>query len=369
MKRILLLADCNSPHLQKWATGISQGGFEVGVFSLCKSTSLWYKELKDFTLFDEHGFNNEMFHRSSFKKLAFLKVLPSLNRVIKNFKPHIVHAHYASSYGLLGALNGFRPYFISVWGSDVYDFPEEGFLQKRIIKFNLGKADRIFSTSNVMALHTQKFTSKKIVTIPFGINTQKFCKVKVAPLFDMGAAVIGMVKTMQPKYGVEYLISAFLLVKSKFPHLQIKLLLVGDGTQKKYLETLCVESGIANDVVFTGNVPYSKVVQYHNLLDIAVYPSILDSESFGVAVLESSACQKPVIVSDVAGFKEVVINGYSGIVVPRKNIESLANAIEQLLLDTELRKKMGEQGRAHVINKYEWSNCLKMMTDIYNETN
>ncbi len=365
MKKILLLADVNSPHIQKWAGSLS-AYYHIGVFSIGKSYTTWHQELPNFELFDEHGFKTDIFYKKTFEKISMLRLIPSLRKVIRKFKPDIVHAHYATSYGFLGLFAGFHPFWISVWGADVYDFPEEGFLQKRILIANLKNADRIFSTSKSMAVQTKKFTRKDVECVPFGINTSVFKPVEVKKIVDGNPLVIGMVKTMQEKYGVEYLIRAFKMVQEKMPGTQMKLLLVGGGPQREYLEQLTVDLGLKQDVLFTGEIPFSKVVEYHNQLDIAVYPSTLDSESFGVSILESGACGKPVVVSDVAGLKEVVVENKTGIIVPRKNAGAVADAILKLIGDEHLRKSLGENARAHVQREYEWNDCLKLMMEKYN---
>ncbi len=365
MKRILLLADINSPHIQKWAGSLSEH-FHIGVFSIGKSYTHWHEGLANFELFDEHGFKTDIFYKKTFEKIAMLRLIPSLRKTIRKFKPDIVHAHYATSYGFLGFFSGFHPFWISVWGADVYDFPAEGIVQKRILISNLKNADRIFSTSNAMAAQTRKFTKKIVDTVPFGINTNVFKPLQAKKPEDGSPLIIGMVKTMQEKYGVEYLIRAFKIVREKMPDRALKLLLVGGGPQRDYLENLTQQLDLSGDVTFTGEIPFSKIVEYHNKLDIAVYPSTLDSESFGVSILESGACEKPVIVSDVAGLKEVVVMDVTGIIVPRKNADAVADAILKLIEDENLRHTLGKNGRAHVQKEYEWSYCLQLMIEKYN---
>ncbi|MDQ9894055.1 glycosyltransferase, partial [Acinetobacter baumannii] len=86
-------------------------------------------------------------NKSAIKKIEYLKVIKEIKKIIYDIKPDILHAHYASSYGLIGSLVNYKPYIISAWGTDTYEFPNNGFIQKYIIKYNLKKADYIFSTS------------------------------------------------------------------------------------------------------------------------------------------------------------------------------------------------------------------------------
>ena len=98
---------------------------------------------------------------------------------------------------------------MSVWGSDVYDFPKVSFLHRCILKYTLKKADKILSTSHVMALETHQYTPKEIEITPFGVNTDLFKKI---PVHRDDTYIIGNVKTLLPKYGIDVLIKAFQLV-------------------------------------------------------------------------------------------------------------------------------------------------------------
>lgn len=360
MKKLLLLSDINSPHTQKWATALVDNGFKIAVFSLSKATTVWFKDLINFELFDEHGFEKSSFYKSTFQKIAFVKVMPSLKKAIKTFQPDIVHAHYASSYGLIGALCKFHPFLISVWGSDVFDFPKQNFINKKVLEFNLRKADLILSTSIAMQVETNLYTDKQIQLIPFGIDTSVFKPIENAAHENI---VIGTIKRLEEIYGISYLIKAFSVLNKKYDNLH--LLLVGDGKQTDEYKRMVSDLGMSGKVTFTGLIPHNEVVAYHNKLDVYVAVSL--RESFGVAVLEASACAKPVVVSNVGGLPEVVIPNKTGFIVPCADVNATASAIEILIKDKALRKEIGVNGREFVISKYEWKDNLNQLITIYNQ--
>ena len=365
--KLLLLADSNSTHTIKWVSSLRKNNYDIRIFSLYKPDYNLYKDAADISIssldLDENlKFGND----NKISKIIYLKALQKIKNLINNFKPDILHAHYASSYGLLGALSGFHPYVLSIWGADIYDFPNISFLHQGIIKYNLLKADRILSTSEIMKQEIKKYTKKNIEVTPFGIDTESFYPRKVKSLFNDTDIVIGTIKSLEKKYGIEYLIRAFDLVKRNNKNYSLKLLIVGKGTLEQQLKDLVRELDLANDTIFTGFINQDKVEKYHNMLDISVTFSTDNSESFGVAVLEASACGKPVVVANVGGLPEVVENGITGFVVEPKNIIVLADVLNKLILHPELRIEMGIKGRERVIKKYNWNDSSKQMISIYN---
>jgi len=202
--------------------------------------------------------------------------------------------------------------------------------------------------------------------VPFGINTETFKPRKTESHFNENGLVIGTIKSIEKKYGTEYLVRAFKKVKENHPDIPLKLLIVGRGSLTDYIKLLIKDLGIESEVKITGLVSYSKVPDYHRMLDIYIAVSTEDSESFGVAILEASACETPVIVSNVGGLPEVVDNNVTGFVIPHSNVELLVEKIE-LLFDEDLRKKLGKAGRIRVLKHFKLEDKLNQMVDNYNE--
>ena len=118
---------------------------------------------------------------------------------------------------------------------------------------------------------------------------------------------------------------------------------------------------------FVGNVPHDSIPRELNRLDIYVAMSRLDSESFGVAIVEASACGLPVVVSNVGGLPEVVEDGKTGVVMPKENPQALAQVLARLALDPEQRALLGHNGQLHVRQQYEWNNNVSRMLQVYEE--
>lgn len=366
--KIFILSDGSSIHTRKWVNSLIERGLTIHLFSLRNFDRSDYPENNfSFTAFDVQKRNSFL---GGLGKINYLKVLPALKQEIRKFAPDIVHAHFASSYGLLGALSGFHPFIVSVWGSDIFDFPQRSFLYREIIKFNLKKADKILSTSKIMAIETRKFTNKEVEITPFGIDLKKFYKksaVETKNTFEINEKdiVIGTIKLLELKYGVNFLIHAFAEIAHKYPEKPLKLFIVGDGSEMASLKDLSLSLRIAEKVVFSGMIAHNLVPDYLNLFDVFAALSI--EESFGVAIVEAQACEIPVVVSDAGGLPEVVEDGITGFVVKRKNAIEAAKALEKLVLNEELRIKMGTEGRKRVEKLYNWDNNVEQMIEIYEQ--
>ena len=313
MMKAMILADPSSAHTIKWVSALSKKGVDIFLYGLTEYKPQNYFSLKNLKIYSEE-LDSSIFAKKdgSLFKAIYLKQLKNLKVFINEYQPDIIHSHYASSYGLLGAWTGFHPYVISVWGSDVFNFPHQSFVHNALFRYILGKADNILSTSVVMAEETKKYTHQEVKVTPFGIDLKEFCPRQVESPFAPDDIVIGTVKSLEKKYGVEYLIKAFKILKEKYPGLPLKLLIVGGGSQMEYLKDLTNELDLSGDTIFTGHINYSDVPRFQNILDISVSLSTEQSESFSVATLEACACEKPVVVSNVGGLPEIVEDNVTG---------------------------------------------------------
>lgn len=353
--KVLLLSPASNIHTQRWANGLAARGLQVGVAS-------WHEPLE--------GYSPEVVHFDlpwKGGKGYFLNG-PALRRNLATFSPDLVNAHYASGYGTLARWIRTRPVLLSVWGSDVYDFPEASPVHRWWLKGNIAHAHGLASTSQAMATHTQRWCKgrRDIAVTPFGIDIQRFAV--PASREEREEIRIGTIKTLLPKYGIDLLIRAFALLKARLePSLgsRLRLEIVGGGSSRPELESLAASLGVSDVTEFVGKIPHGEVAGRLAGFDVYAALSRLDSESFGVAVLEASACGVPVVVSDVGGLPEVVVDGATGLVVPREDPEAASRALEKLVLSPGGRREMGLRGREHVVGNYSWEKSLDIMLETY----
>lgn len=364
--KILLLGDLNSIHLIKWVLALQTKAKEIAVFSLATIEHTHFDNIENITI-KSVSLNNSIFRtgEGSIKKLSYLNALPQLKTFIQTFNPDILHAHYASSYGLLGALTKFNPFVISVWGSDIFDFPNKNFIFKQIVKYTLEQADLILSTSKVMAVETKKHTDKDVIVTPFGVDMDVFKK--TTPVETNQEVInIGTVKALEPKYGIDTLIEAFAIADNRV-QANLTLQIVGSGGLLEELMLLCTQLNIENKVHFLGKLDNSQIPGKLNEFQIYVALSKWDSESFGVAIVEAQSCEVPVIVSDKGGLPEVVSQDETGLIVPANDSESAAKAMIKLIENPALRSQMGKSGRLRVKKHFDWDKNVAHMHQIYKD--
>lgn len=362
--KILILGDAKASHLINWVNSLSREANQIYLFSFTEAVRDEYDE--NVVIFGgglkKEDTNSNRFNMS---KLSYLKQINYIQKLIRKCKPDIVHAHYATSYGFILSFLKHPKKILSVWGSDVYNFPKKSLLHRIIFKRNLRRADVILSTSKAMKEEISLYTSKDIIVTPFGIRLDYFkptCK-------DSGESsrsiVIGTIKAVDPVYGTEYLIDAFLILKEKFPNLPLKLLIVGGVNDEQYYQTLLNKVNKSNwkkDITFTGKVEYSKIVEYYNSLDVFI--TLSNEESFGVSVIEAQACGIPVVVTNVGGLPEVVLDNKTGFIVPPKDYISAAKAIEKLIFANK-KDVISIRCRRFVEEVYDWNDSVKLMKEIY----
>ena len=350
--KIVFLAPLSSIHTIRWANIFAEHGHEVHVISM---HNLSVDQLSP----------DVNVHMLPFKApLGYYLNVWAIKSIFKRIKPDVLNAHYASGYGTLARLSGYHPLVLSVWGSDVYDFPYESRIKMSIIKKNLDTADIICSTSEVMKKQTESLlvSPKKILVTPFGIDTTKFTPKRN---FSEEVHVIGTVKTLAPKYGIDTLIKAFAIVENKQSDKDLRLVIAGDGPQRTELVNLASNLGIADKCKFLGKIPHNKVPEVLHSFDI--YVALSESESFGVAILEASACGLPVVVSDAGGLPEVVENGKTGMVVPKHDSETASEVLLSLIHSSELRKKLGAYGIERINNYYTWESSYQKLAKVLHE--
>ena len=198
--------------------------------------------------------------------------------------------------------------------------------------------------------------------IPNGIDYKHF-SANVAPLpqYQDGKLNILFVGRLEKRKGLRYLLEAYSKLKWEMPN--TRLIVVGPGNPDKESYRILSSHGL-RDVEFAGRVSYDELPRYYATADIFCSPAT-GGESFGIVLLEAMSAGKPVVASDIEGFRGVMTDGEQGLLVTKKDTGGLANALGRLARDPELRSKLGGQG-SRSAEDYRWEVVASRVEEYYN---
>lgn len=298
------------------------------------------------------------------RKAGIDLLLPfKLAKVMKRLSPDIVHMHNSTPllYGTIAArLTGIDNIIVTQHGSITKESKKARFVINRVSKW----VARTVPVSEDIEEHlkkTYKISSKNLKTIKNGIDLDLFRKdstkrQEIRSKLDIrDEFVIGHVARLSPEKNQETLIRAFAQVAKEMPN--VKLMIIGDGPLRDSLWSIVNSLWLKDKVIFTG--AQKDIPTYLNAFDLFVLSSVREGTS--LTLLEAMATELPVVATDVGGNSKVIVNSETGLLVPAKSLDKLAEAIITLAKNRQLCEKMGKAGRVRV--EHEFS--LTKMTESY----
>lgn len=276
----------------------------------------------------------------------------------------ITHIHaYGSTYPATRALVAASLLRVPFSISTFVDFDRES--DFRMLHEKIKEATFVVATTDYCASRLVSMTSEafrhKIHTIFLGIDPEYGfsgvrCGAQTAP-------VIVAVGRLVEKKGFDYLLKSLALLRGR--GLSPQCVLIGDGPEKGKLQAMAKDCDLYDCVTFAGVLPNDRVLQYLGPENILVAPSVYagDGERDGIptVLLEALICEMAVVSSRISGIPELIEDQWNGILVPPRDEMALADAIQRLLENPELRKAYGLKGREKVrrqFNAYESSRKL-----------
>jgi glycosyltransferase involved in cell wall biosynthesis len=280
-----------------------------------------------------------------------------------NIKILHTHGYFASSFARLSAILAQVPIRLTTITSVYYENKLKHFLIEKLLSFF---TDRIVCVSSIVKdfiKEKESIAEKKLFLLYNGINIKKpkyldeLCyRWHIYP----GDKVIGTVARLEPAKGIEFLIKAAREILKQF--YKVKFLIVGDGSQRDFLERLTKELNLDEKVIFTGYMPEPQDVI--DLMDVFVMPSTF-REGCSLAISEAMAHSKPIVATCVGGNPEQVIDGLNGILVEPKDENCLAQAILILLKDKNLCERMKKESKKIFERKFNIEKTIKILESLY----
>lgn len=198
---------------------------------------------------------------------------------------------------------------------------------------------------------------------PNGVDTDRFRPdVPEIEEFKGFFPKILFVGRFEPRKGLKYLLQAFPRIIKRFP--EAKLIVVGEGFLEHYYRRY-IEEHIRGNVIFVGFVEPQNLPRYYASCDIYCSPAT-GAESFGIVLLEAMASGKPILASDIPGYRTILEEGKEGLFFEPCNPDALAEKINYLLKNQKLMKYFAENGRKKALN-YDWSSVAKKVLQFYTE--
>jgi glycosyltransferase involved in cell wall biosynthesis len=326
--------------------------------------------------------------RRSILPISDIKAYFKIKKIIKEYKPDIVHTH-ASKSGAIGRLAAssckvkvivhtfhghvFHSYFNKTMSSLIISF--ERYLAK--------KTNAIIAISELQRkdlVDIYKIApADKIFTIPLGLSLEKYSMDQDTKRiifrekygFDTNEIVIGIIGRIVPIKNHEMFIRVASLVKKK-SGAHVRFAIIGDGATLPVIEQKSIELGLSFSYYVTDPKSKTDIVatswdlaidQVLAGLDIVVLTS--DNEGTPVSLIEAQAAYKPVVSTNAGGVKDVITHGENGFVTEVNDTDAFANYVNILVGDKELRDKMGAIGYNKVVNRYSKQRLIKDVKKLY----
>lgn len=242
----------------------------------------------------------------------------------------LVHAHWLPSG--FAAMATRRPFVVQLWGTDV----ELARRAPRLARSVLRRAEAVVCPSSALAGEATRLGARQVEVVPSGVDLPA----EVGP--EAEPAEVLYAGRLSPEKGVLELVEAAE---------GLNLVVAGDGPLRDRVP------------MARGFVPPSELGGLYSRAAVVACPS--HREGFGVAALEAMAHGRPVVAGAVGGLLDLVVNGETGILVEPGNVPALRAALDRLLEDPELRRRMGEAGRARAAERFGWPAVTRKTLDVY----
>ena len=282
------------------------------------------------------------------------RALASLARIIRAYRPHVIHTHLSKA-GLLGrgaAMFSSRAVRIHTFHGNVFEgyfgSRTSGMIQ-RTERFLGARTDRIVAISDRQHEELLKYRvapDARIRVVPLGLDLGRFeghdrAGARARLGIDDATVAVVAIGRLVPIKRIDRLIRAFSAAVAGAP--EIRLYLVGDGSERSSLEELAASLGVADRVAFAGWS--SDTPTWYAAADVVALTS--DREGTPLALIEAAAAGRPVIASDVGGVADIVVDGETGLVFPPDDEDALAAALVRLARDPVLRLRLGSAAPTH----------------------
>jgi glycosyltransferase involved in cell wall biosynthesis len=288
-----------------------------------------------------------------------------LSRLIKQVRPDVIHAHdpHGVAMAALALSMSTQPLNPPLVAARRVDFHIKG---NALSRWKYRQVDCFICASDAIRamLIVDGIPAARAVTIHEGIDLGRVAAAPPANLhadlwLPHHAPIAGNVAALVPHKGHRHLIEAAAIVVKTIP--DARFVIAGEGELRPALERQIKEHHLEKHVFLLGFRP--DVLSVHKAFDVFVMSSL--TEGLGTSLLDAMACGKPIVATTAGGIPEVVADGKTGLLVPPRDHEAMANAIMTLLRDEGLRRAMGAAGDARVRDRFSAERMVQDTLAVY----
>jgi glycosyltransferase involved in cell wall biosynthesis len=391
--RVILISNPTSVHTVNWLDGLTSQGFEVKVVyeefwtidpeqpevlvdTIPLQTKGGYSLLREslFKLRFKSIYRDIPAGTNLNQRLDFLA--PQLDEVISDFKADFVHANGLQAAALLANRSSFRPYSISIYGSDILLAPYKKPYLAPLMKKALEESSLIHVQGDSLANRVNEMSpscSDKILKATWGADTKLFSpdqpNDQLSTLDLPDTRWVLSCRALYPLYRVSYIIESFSVLAREFE--DVSLIIGGQGSEQESLKQMVSDLDLSDRVFFTGHLDRPIMSQLFSSSYIYVqYP---ESDGVSITAMEAMSSGLPIISSNVGDVPTIVRDKENGFLVDTASSESLTVSMRKLLTDEALREKMGRQSREDALEKHDrskfFANITGRMREIAASTN
>lgn len=343
--RLCLLGDATSPHIQRWAREMQARQYHV---SLVTARPAPIEGVEQRVL------------RPVRHSAQWLLRAGEAGSAIAALAPDIVHAHYTTSYGYLGARAGRHPLVMTAWGSDLLVTPHTSPWMRWLTGWTLRRADLITGDSQSLVDAAQSYhPAAPVHCIHWGVDLARFAP---APWGAKPGFEIVSLRSWEPNYNIPTIIEAAAQLRARLPPLPVHLHLLGGGSQEAALRELATRLDLSEAVTFHGRLDDAGMARVLARCKVSV--SVPTQDATSVSVLESMACGLPVVATQLQANAQWLEPRW---LVPARDSTALAHALAQLAQDDAAAEATGQ--RNAVLMQREGDRRLQMdrMDALYRE--
>ncbi len=294
--RVLYFSRDYCPHDHRILTAILRGGHEVYYLRLEDGgRNLESRPVPDGVQVVKWRGGTKKFHWYNIPSLVL-----SLKEVLIDVRPDLLHAGPIQSVGLVSVLSGFHPLVSMSWGFDLMLHAGQNAYSKWVTHNVLSKSDWLFADCQAVLdkAHLFGYDLSRSSHFPWGVDLDHFTPEGDNVRDKLGwsdKTILFCNRSWEPQYGVDIVARAF--VKASALNSNLRLLLLGSGTQKAKIEKILADGGVMDRVIFPGQVPNTELPVYYRAADLYISASHTDGSS--VSLMEALACGTPAAVSDI----------------------------------------------------------------------